>query len=165
MPKDSNPHPITIFLVIHFRIFLSYTSWLSGCFLCPVIPINALYAFLVCTVPCPINDKETNSRYDLRNMTSPFLDFPTSSAREFILQSGLFDDIVVGFGQDKLDIELGVGDNRFILLLKKRKGVGLHRNGAPLPKLCLIVRLCFKNPTKFVLKFPGLINVKNVGLL
>jgi len=77
MPKDSNLHPKVIFLQIHFRIFLSYTSWLSGCFLCSVIPVNALYAFLFCTVPCPVNDKETNSQYDLRNLTSLFLDFPT----------------------------------------------------------------------------------------
>jgi len=88
-----------------FRIFLSYASWLSGCFLCSFIPINAFYAFLVCTVPCPIYDRETNSQYDLRNFTSPFLDFPIQSTRDFLLQSGLFDNIIVVFGQDKLDIE------------------------------------------------------------
>ena len=61
MPKGSNSHPIMIFLGDTFSYFSFIYLWLSGCFLCSVIPINALCAFLVCTVPCPINDKETLS--------------------------------------------------------------------------------------------------------
>jgi hypothetical protein len=80
------------------------------------------------------------------------------------------DDVIVGFGRDKLDIfgwvgGGGVWDNRFILLLNKRKALGVQRNGVPLPEPCLIMRLGFKNRRKFVLKFPDLIIVKNVGLL
>ena len=105
MPEGLESTHAHVLLGDTFRIFLSYTCWLSGYFLCSVIPINALYAFLVCTVPCPIGNKETNSQYDLRNLTSPCLDFPIESTRDFILQSGLFGDIIVVFGQDNLDIE------------------------------------------------------------
>jgi len=36
---------------------------------------NYPYSFLVCTLRCPMNDEETDSQYDLRTLTSPFLDF------------------------------------------------------------------------------------------
>jgi hypothetical protein len=52
-------------------------------------------SLLVCTVPCPINDKETDFLYDSHNLAFSFLYLPLRNGREFILQSGDITEVVM----------------------------------------------------------------------
>ena len=91
VPNDSNPLPTMIFSFV----FLFY---ICSCFqtaFCVRIFPSKHCSLLVCTVPCPISDKETDFLYDLRNLAFSFQYLPSHNGREFLLQSGDIMDVVL----------------------------------------------------------------------
>jgi len=84
VPNVSNPHPTINFTFV----FFFYICLVCQAAFCVRLFPSKHCPLLVCTVPCPIKNKETDFQYDLRKLAFSFRYLPSRNGRELFLQSG-----------------------------------------------------------------------------